>query len=457
MIHAFRIAPVTLAALLLTSGCAVTRSSYETPDLPTQAAFSFAQPGAQGMPTAPWWNEFQDPQLTALVDQVLAANADLAAAGIRLRQARQNASLTRWQQFPTLDAGASSNASKDLTGNARWSKGSSLSAGASWEVDLFGRLDAQADAARWEAEATAQDLASTRLSLIGTTAAAWWQLGLANEQITIGEQSLAYLRKLLELVQRQYDAGSVSRLELRDAQQSVASQEASLTQLRQTRVEVLKAIAALLGQQDYTGPELTSLPERKLPAIAAGTPSTLLTRRPDLAAAELRLRSTLASSDATVASYLPSFSLTGALGTASSALLGFVSNPAASLGAALSLSELNPEKIRLGTAVARADFEAAREDLRQTFYDALRDTEIALSARNQYIEQGTALDTNYLAALDAEELYERQYRVGYIPLRDLLDAQERLRSARSSLIQNRYDQLSAQIEVYQALGGKPSA
>ncbi|GAM07523.1 RND efflux system outer membrane lipoprotein [Novosphingobium sp. MBES04] len=452
-----RIAPATLAALLLTSGCAVTRSAYEAPELATQESFSFAQPGPQGVAGAPWWNEFEDPQLTALVDEVLAANADLAAAGIRLRQARQNAALTRWQQFPTFNGGATSNASKDLTGNARWSKSSALSAGASWEVDLFGRLDAQADAARWEAEASAQDLAATRLSLIGTTASAWWQLGLANEQITIGEQSLAYLRKLLDLVQRQYDAGSVSRLELRDAQQSVASQEASLTQLRQTRIEVLKALAALLGQQDYTGPELANLPQRKLPAIAAGTPSSLLARRPDLAAAQWRLRAALASSDATVASYLPSFSLTGALGTASSALLGFVSNPAASLGAALSLSELNPEKIRLGSAVARADFEAAREDLRQTFYDALRDTEIALSARNQYIEQGTALDANYLAALDAEELYARQYRVGYIPLRDLLDAQERLRSARSSLIQNRYNQLSAQIEVYQALGGTPSS
>ncbi|QVM83726.1 efflux transporter outer membrane subunit [Novosphingobium decolorationis] len=447
----------TLAALVLTSGCAVTRRPYEAPVLPTQEAFSFDQPGSARSADAPWWNEFADPQLTALVDQVLAANADLAAAGIRLRQARENAALTRWNQAPTLDASASSSASKALSGNSAWDKSSGLSLGASWEVDLFGKLDAQADAARWEADATQQDLAATRLALIGTTASAWWQLGLANEQVAIGEQSLAYLQKLLQLVQRQYDAGAVSRLELRDAQQSVAAQQASLTQLRQTRVEVLKAIAALLGQQDYTGPELTRLPERELPAIAPGVPSTLLARRPDLAAAELRLRETLATSDATVASYLPSFSLTGALGTASSALLGFVSNPAASLGAALSAAELNPEKIRLGTSVARAEYDAAREDLRQTFYDALRDTEIALSARNQYIAQGTALDANYLAAMDAEELYERQYRVGYIPLRDLLDAQERLRTARSSLIQNRYDKLSAQIAVYQALGGDPTS
>ncbi|MCJ2181918.1 efflux transporter outer membrane subunit [Novosphingobium sp. 1949] len=449
--------PALVSALALLSGCAVTRSTYQAPSLPTAAAFSVTQPGTAAPQGAAWWNQFADPQLDALMTQVLAANADLAAAGLRLRQARDTAALARWGVFPTTSASASSDASKALSGSAKWTKSSATTIGASWEVDLWGKLDAQADASRWEAEATAQDLAETRLSLIATTASAWWQLGLANEQISIGEQSLDYLNTLLKLVQRQYDAGAVSRLELRDAQKSVASQEAALTQLRQTRVEVLKAIAALLGQQDYTGPEITTLEARTLPAIDPGLPSTLLARRPDLAAAELRLRETLATSDATAASYLPSFSLTAALGTASSTLLGFLSNPAASLGGALSLSELNPDKIRLGTRVARADFDIAREDLRQTFYDALRDTEIALSARNQYVAQGAALDRNYDAALDSVQLYERQYRAGYIPLRDLLSAQEDLRTARSSVMQNRYDQLNAQIAVYQALGGDAKA
>ena len=451
----FRLSP--LLVLAATAGCGITRTAYEAPQLPVQEHFSVETPGAVRAGQAPWWNEFDDPQLSALMTQVLAANADLAGAGIRLRQARQSAALSRWALFPSGSASASAGASKDLAGGSAWSKSSGLSLGASWEVDLFGKLDAQADAARWEAEASAQDLAATRLSLIGTTADAWWQLGLANEQIAIGEQSLAYLRKLLQLVQRQYDAGAVSRLDLRDAEKSVASQEAALTQLRQTRVKVLQTIAALLGQQSYTGPELKALPERALPAIEQGLPASLLARRPDLAAAELRLRSTLATSDATVASYLPSFSLTGVLGTASSALLGFVSNPSASLDAALSLSELNPEKIRLGSKVARADYDIAREEFRQTFYNALRDTEIALSARNQYIEQGKALDANYLAALDAEALYERQYRAGYIPLRDLLVAQESARTARSSLIENRYNRLNAQIGIYQALGGGPES
>lgn len=448
-----RLAPL-LALLPLTAGCGdVVRTSYTAPPAPVAATWDAGPLGDPQKAGGPWWNEFGDPALASLVEQVLADNADLAAAGLRLKRARLSADLARQALLPSFNAGLSSDASKALEGGSPWNKGSSASLGTTWEIDLFGRLDAQADAARWEAEATAQDLAETRLSLVSTTVQAWWQLGYANEQIQLGEQSLSYVKRALQLVQRQYDAGAVSRLELRDAQQTVAAQEASQTQLVQARVEAVKTIAALLDRQGYDGEELTILPTRALPAIDAGVPASLLARRPDLAAAELRLRSTLATSDATVASYYPNFSLTGALGTASSSLLKFFSNPAASIGAALSLPELNPAKVRLATGVARADYDIAAQDFRQTFYDALRDTQVTLSARDQYIRQAEFTDANYAAARDAEQLYERQYRAGLIPLRSWLDAQERLRSARSSQIQNRYNQLTAQVQVYQALGG----
>ncbi|MEE4451172.1 efflux transporter outer membrane subunit [Novosphingobium resinovorum] len=450
--------PLFLAALSLlplTAGCGnVVRSHYAAPAVPVAASWDASPLGDPAKVGGPWWNAFADPALTALVDRVLASNADLAAAGLRLKRARLSSDLARQGLFPSGSASLSSDASKALQGGAAWSKSSSASLGASWEVDLFGRLDAQADAARWEAEATAQDLAETRLSLISTTVQAWWQLGYANEQIALGEQSLAYVRRALALVQRQYDAGAVSRLELRDAQQTVAAQESSQTQLVQARVEALKTIAALLAQQDYAGTEPAALPQGDLPAIAAGVPAALLAHRPDLAAAELRLRSTLATSDATAAGYYPTFSLTGALGTASSALLKFFTNPAASLGGALSLAELNPEKIRLGVGVARTDYDIAVQDFRQTFYDALRDTQVSLSARDQYVRQAQFVTRNHEAAVDAEALYERQYRAGLIPLRDWLDAQERARTARTGLIQNRYNQLVAQVQVYQALGGQ---
>lgn len=446
-----------LACLMASTACtSLTRSDYAVPDLPV--APTWQSPVDSGIAyDGPWWQAFGDQDLNSLVDQVLSVNGNLAAAGIRLRQARLSARLAATQLRPSPSGSLSTGASRPLEGGGTWNENASTSLGASWEVDLFGKLDATRDAARWEAQASEYDLAATRLSLIGTTVNGWWQLGYANERIALAESSLAYSRQALALVEVQYRAGAVSRLDLRDAQQSVAAQEASLTQLVQARTEARNVLAALLQQQIFAGPEPETLPVIALPAIDAGLPADLLARRPDLAAAELRLRQSLATADATRASFYPSLSLTGALGTASTSLLSFLSNPVASLASSLSLPFLDVEKVRLNTGIARADYEIAVEQFRQNFYDALRDTASTLSARGQYQAQAEALLRNYEAARDSEQLYERRYRAGAIAVRLWLDAQERRRTAESSLIANRYDQLGSQVSVYLALGGSGEA
>lgn len=440
-------------ALLALSGCASQmRSTYTAPELATDARFSTSAEGAAAA-NAPWWNQFGDPALTALVDAVVAHNANLAAAGLTLKQARLSAALARQGLFPSGSPSAGTTSSQALGTNGGGSNVSTTSLSASWEIDLFGRLNAQANAADWTAKATAADLANTRLALIGTTVEAWWQLGYANEQIALGTESLRYVHRTLELVQREYHAGAVGQLDLHAAEQTVAAQEAAQTQLVEARAEALKTLAALLNRESYDGPEPAAMPAGDMPAIDAGLPAGLLARRPDLAAAELRLRATLATSDATRLSYYPSLSLTGALGTTGSALLKMFTNPVASVGAALSLPELNPAKVRLGIGVARANYDIAVQNFRQTFYNALRDTEIALSARDQYGQQAVFLEANLKAATESEALYDRQYRAGAIALGGLLDAQSRRRAAQGNLVANRYNRLVAQTEVYLAIGG----
>lgn len=452
--HGLRLALLTPMLALACAGCAsLTHTTYVAPELPVSAAWDVRPSGAVIAREGAWWNQFGDAGLTTLVDNVLAANGDLAAAGIRLRQARMSADLAASQLRPTFTGNLSTGGSQALDGGNGWSENASASLGASWEVDLFGRLGAQRDAAEWAAQASAQDLAATRLSLVGTAVSAWWQLGYANERIVIAEQSLAYTQRALTLVQLQYQAGAVSQIELRDAEQSLAAQQATLTQLTQARVEARNALAALLGQQSYTGAELQVLPIAPLPAVSAGLPAELLGRRPDLAAAELRLRQSLATSDATEAGFYPQLNLTGSLGTASSTLIDIISNPVASLGAAISLPFLNPDRVRLQTGIARADYDIAVAEFRQDFYEALRDTGNALSQREQLIGQAVLLQRSLSAADDAEGLYERRYRAGAIALRAWLDAQERLRTSQVSLLDNRLSQLNAQVSLYQALGG----
>ena len=439
--------------LQATIGCATVQSDYSRQHLPVEHTWQQQERTTPEQTIGPWWDEFGDAALSALVERTLEQNADLAAAGLRLNQARMSAALAATQLFPSVGAGLSSGASAGFGTGGAWSESASGSLDASWESDLFGRLGASRRAAEWEAQATAQDLAATRLAIAGSVVSNWWQLAYVNERITLANDSLRYQRKTLELIGRQYDAGAVSLLEIREAEQAVASQEAALTQFEQARIETRNALAALLGQQVYDGAEPTALPRKGLPQVDAGIPAELLSRRPDLTASEDRLRKLLANADATEASYYPRLSLTGALGSASSNLLSFISNPVASLGAVLSVTTLNPEEIRLSTAVARADYEIAAAQFRQDFYDALRDVANALAAREHFIEQATALDEVLATASDAANLYGRQYAAGSVELRSLLDADERKRSAEAGVIENRLNQLNAQIALHQALGG----
>ena len=176
---------------------------------------------------------------------------------------------------------------------------------------MFGKLARQTEASKWEALATEQDLQATGQSLIATTAKLYWQLGYLNERYTTAQQSLATSQKLYDLVQIQYKAGAVSGVDLTQAEQSV-SQKASLSQIEQQLVETRTAIAVLLHEplQQLNIQEPKRLPRTALPAIGAGLPADILSRRPDLQASELRLRKALAAKDATKASYYPSISLT---------------------------------------------------------------------------------------------------------------------------------------------------
>lgn len=239
-----------------------------------------------------------------------------------------------------------------------------------------------------------------------------------------------------------------------EAEQNLAAQQASRTDLLRQQVETANALALLFDNppgQRYAIP--AALPTRPLPPLQAGMPAELLSRRPDLRAAELRLRGTLATVDATRASYYPTLTLTAAVGGSSNALRDVLQNPIATLGAGLVLPFLQWNQMQLSIKVSQADYELAVVNFRSTLYSAFGDVENALSARRQYADQTLLLERNLQAAQAAERLYELRYRSGSVALKSWLDAQEKRRTAEITLAQNRLDALKNQVTLYQALGG----
>lgn len=452
-------------ALMLSSslfGCAaVVKTPYQQPNVNMPNNFQNSKAISQQVHADvyadQWWTLFGDTQLNQLVNQVLSNNTDLAVAGINLQQARLQAGLAQNKQGPRVNSSVSAGHNIELNSGDDSSRGLSLSGGVSYELDLFGKLANQTEATRWEALATEQDLQSTAQSLIATTANLYWQLGYLNERYQIAQQNLASTQKTYELVRTQYRAGAVSGLDLTSAEQAVQSQKATLSQIEQQRVEARTALAVLLHMpvQQLNIQEPTRLPRIGLPSIAAGLPADLLARRPDLQAAELRLRKSLATKDATKASYYPSISLTGNLGSSSTSLSNLLQNPALTLGASLSLPFLQYNDMKKDLAISDLDYEKSILQYRQTLYQAFADVENALSARTELNQQVALQERNVQLAEKTERLTEVRYRNGAIALKNLLDAQATTRNAQLSLVQTKQSQYNAYVTLMQALGGSP--
>ncbi|MCU4323178.1 MULTISPECIES: efflux transporter outer membrane subunit [Acinetobacter] len=458
------------SALLLGSslvGCAaVVKTPYEQPSIAVPGSFqnntALSKQIYDDVLADQWWTLFKDPQLNTLVEDVLSRNSNLAVAGINLQQARIQARQTQSQQGIRIgDARVSTGRQFSLDGDGDRSTGISLGyPGLSYELDLFGKLANQTEAARWEARATEQDLQATAQSLIGTTAQLYWQLAYLNERYSVVQQNLATAQKTYDLVRVQYRAGAVSGLDLTQAEQAIQSQQATLSQIEQQRVETRTALAVLMNMpvQQLSIQEPQRLPNIALPAIAAGLPASLLSRRPDLNAAELRLRKALANKDANKASYYPSISLTGSLSTGigtSTSLSDALKNPVATLGAGLTLPFLQWNDMKRDLQVNELEYEKAILQYRQTIYEAFADVENALSNRTELTKQVELQRRNVELAEKTERLTEVRYRNGAVALKNLLDAQETTRNARLSLVQTRQNQYNAYVTLLQALGGSP--
>ncbi|ADU11744.1 efflux transporter outer membrane subunit [Asticcacaulis excentricus] len=433
-----------LSAIGLT---ACTSTPYVTPQVPVAETYLHQTAATLiDKPPSAWWTSFGDAQLNALVSTVLTHNNDLAAAGLTLKKARLTAGLSRLDKWPSLSGSVSASHAGDTSYSA------SLSV--SYEADLYGRLNDTLRAANWEAQATAEDLAATRLALVGTTAELYWTIGYTHRQISVGQEDLAHARKVLDLVTTQHDAGAASGVDVAEAQQNVSAQEASLAALQQNLVEYRASLAVLLGgiRWDVTR-EPQILPQTPLPEVQAGLPADLLGQRPDLRAAEMRLREALATVDATRKSFYPTFTLSGSEGGISSELAEVLKNPSGSVAATLSLPFLDYARIHTNVRVSQTSYEIAVARFKTTWLQALADVDNALSNHTQLAQKAAAEAQALKAAQRAEALYAVQYKTGAVALRVWLDARQSARAAQLSYDNVRLAQFKNRLTLYQALGG----
>lgn len=443
---------VCLAAALST-GCGNSlKSDYRTPHVNYPASWHKDDNASTTVPFD--LKAFNDPQLDNWIRQVMTSNNDVAGAILRVYRARLNAERVGIVNDPSLRASVNAEGKNELNHSSAWTKGSSASLSTSYEIDLWGKIARQRDAAEWESQATEEDLRAARLKLLSDASNNYWRIGFINQQMTVHQQSIDHAKETLRLANARYSSGGASSLDVADAEQSLLMQENRLVALKLELFQALNEHTLLLGAPPGSSVvEPARLPAGPMPQISAGIPASVLSHRPDIRVKEWRLREALANVDIKRTEYYPAVSLTGFLGTSSISLLTFLHNPVGSAGTSLTLPFLEWRQIGVDIKIVRNDYEQRVLEFKQALYKAMTSIDNALSYRTQLLVQETHLRNVLELARKSERLNEVSYRQGAVPIIFWLDAQEKRRQSELLLDENRFSQYQNLANIYLEFGG----
>ena len=458
-----RLATLTVAALSVWSAsCAALGSNYERPEIAPPPAYRFtaAPDQAQSLADAPWFQVFDDSVLQALIKEALSGgNLDLRIAVARVEEARARAGIARSFLYPEVNAtggytvrGASSTEEDDDTTHQSASFGFRLS----WELDLFGRLRRERDAATAIALATEQARRGVIVTLIGDIASNYFllreldlQLLIARETLRINDETVLYFRNRLE-------GGVANRLELDRIQANRSRTAASIPDIEQRIALVENLLSFLLGRPPGTLPRDALRPDELLPPpIPPGLPAQLLERRPDVMQAEQLLVASNANVGAAKAAFYPTISLTGFLGGVSNDLQQFLGGTGGvwALGANVFQPIFQAGRLRRNLEAQQARFEGALSEYRRSALNAYREVADSLVTIQKLAEQRVQWQEGVTALTDASVLARERYDSGLASYIEILTADEELFTQQLLLAQTRGAELRARASLYRALGG----
>ncbi len=411
-----------------------------------------------------WWSQFGSPQLDRLVEQARVGSFDLSAAMARVRQAQAETVVAGGSQLPEVKAGLNANRQKLLRGNgySQLDADSSNKAvdyfdanlSASYEIDFWGGQRASRDSAQFALQASEFDQATVELTLLSSVANGYAQTLSLQEQQRIAELNLANAQSVLKLVQTRFDSGSATALELAQQKSLVAAQQRQLPLVQQQTQEAQISLAALLGrpvQQLSLGQE--RFDQLTWPTIAAGLPSELISRRPDIARAEAQLAAAQADVTVARAAMLPTVTLSAELGSGADRAADILRSPFYNLTAGLLAPVFNNGRLGAERDKATARQEELLEAYRGAIINGFADVEKALNSIRGLDEQRQWQGEELNQAQTAFNIAQSRYQAGAEDLLTVLETQRTLYAAQDLNVQLRLARMQASIALYKALGG----
>ncbi|WP_342616293.1 efflux transporter outer membrane subunit [Rhodoferax sp. GW822-FHT02A01] len=467
----------TLAALVvagLSAGCAV-GPEYVRPNVPMleqfqgQAAVDLRQAKATADLTT-WWTGFGDPQLTELVTQALEQNLDLAQASARLAQARAGLGFANAAVQPSGNlSGQAARAYQSIEtplgrvlnstpGYDRYGNAYEVDIGASWELDVFGGLRREQEAARAEYQSTEAGLAATRLAVAAQTADTYITIRGLQTRLDVARHQVQTQQDLLSTIRLLYGKGLAAELQVRQAEGALAQVRASIPVLESGLDVAMNALDVMLAAPAGTHrPQLIASAAIPTPPriTGIGSPAELLRRRPDLIAAERRLAASNARIGVALAEYYPKLSLSGLIGSATTVsgnlFTGGASQASGMLGLRWRLFDFG--RIDAQIALAKGQEAEMLAAYRLAALHATEDVENAFSALVKREDQGIILAEGVDSLGRARDASYAAYQKGVVSLIEVLQADENLLRASDAKAQAQMESARAAVATFRALGG----
>ena len=431
---------------LLAVGCASVKPPASVQTNATQAALQHAA----------WWNDFNDPLLTRLIDQALQANTSIRSAQAALQQARALRDVKVANSRPSLSLSGSAQRSQtesfDATNNFR------AGLDASWEADVFGAVRSGVAASEADAQASQASLRDAQVSVAAEVALAYIQLRGQQSQLAIALSNLASQTETLQITDWRAQAGLITSLEVEQARAATAQTAAQIPTLTASIAKTRHSLAVLTGQRPLELDQLLAAAQalpQPADLSASVIPADTLRQRADVRAAELRIQAALSRVDAADAARYPSFNLGGGLSLSSLTLAGLTNGAtlAGSLLGSVSVPLFDAGAGKAQVLAQEAALEQARASYQTTVLTALKDVEDALVALQGDRARLLSLQQAAVAAENAAKLANNRYQSGLIDFQTILQTQRTLLSAQDSVANVQADLSSNHVRLIKALGG----
>jgi len=452
---------VTWVALAL-GGCTV-GPNYVRPAVDTPPSWRMTDAEAKDVANAAWWGQFNDPVLDNLVRVALQENLDLQIAAARIDEFAGRYGFVRADLFPQVGGNAAAGRQRftEETGNTNppgtnfTLSNYSATLGATWELDVWGRIRRATEAARADLVGSEEGRRAVILSLVGSVAGSYVNLRDLDRQLEIAKETAKSRGESLGLFKLRFEGGFTSEVEYVQVKSQYEEAMATIPAVEKAITQQENALSVLLGRNPGPIPRGKTIDQLALPSVPAGLPSDLLARRPDILQAEQTLIAANARIGVAKAAYYPAIGLTGFLGSASTDLSNLFTGPARvwSYSAPVSLPIFTAGKIAGDVQAAEAIQRQALAGYRKAIQTAFREVDDSLVDQARTREQLAAQASQVQALQKYVELSQLRFDNGYAGYLEVLDAERTLFNVQLSYTQNQGGLFQALINLYKAMGG----